>query len=229
VRPEEKYRQTVQPKAEAVVEKSWKQFQALFGLQLQPAFTPDHRLVRIRAGEEAAKPASDFSSGDKKAALARAQEILRQAADLLELRADYPLQAQAVRSDEISSQVEWVQTYHGVPIEPYGRITLQLDAQGGVRGLFSSYISDPLIVNAPSLDDAQARGVAISNLHFTPERPLEAGQIQKGDLILFAQGPQDSAAPIELKYAYRYWISGHEIVVDAERGDIISERDRRQN
>lgn len=210
-------------------EARWQKFQAQFGTHLNPTFTPDHRLVRIRSGEEGSTPADHFVTGDQSAALARAQEILRQAGELLGLKSDYPLQARAIRSDDISSQIEWVQTYHGVTIEPFGRITLQLDADGGLHGLYSNYISSPTIVNQPSLDDSSARSLAFSHLHFTPDRPLDSGPAPKGELVLFAPGPQDSSQSIELRYAYRYWVSGHEVMVDASSGEILSEKDRRQS
>jgi hypothetical protein len=215
-------------KSEQETQEAWRRFQSTFGAHLDPTFTPDHRLVRVRA-QESANPAEHFSTGNKDSALARAEDILEKSGDLIGLNPEYPLKAQAVRSDEISSQVEWVQTHRGIPIEPYGRITLQLDSQGGVHGLYSSYISDAVIANSPALDDSSARTLAISHLHFTPDRPLESEPTPRGELILFAQNPQSSGDPVELKYAYRYWISGHEVVVDAARGDILSERDRRQN
>ena len=214
--------------SEQARETGWRKFQSEFGSSLNPTFTPDRRLVRVRAGENMGKPADHFSSGDQDAALARAQEILRNAGGLLGLNPDYPLQARAVRADEISSQIEWVQAYRGVQIEPFGRITLQLDSEGGLHGLYSNYISDPVIVNHPQLDDSSARTLAFSHLHFEPDRPLQSGQAPKGDLVLFAPGPQDSSQPIELRYAYRYWVSGHEVIVDAANGDILSEKDRRQ-
>lgn len=167
-------------KSASAVEANWRKFQEKFGSNLESAFTKDHRLVRVRAGEELGSPADRFSTGNKDAALARGQEILQQAGELLGLKADYPVQARAVRSDEVSSQIEWVQTYHGVSIEPFGRVTLQLDAEGGLHGLYSNYISDPVIVNAPALDDSAARTMAFSHMNFQPDRPLESGPSPKG-------------------------------------------------
>jgi hypothetical protein len=214
--------------SEQDAETRWREFQEKFGEKLSPAFTADHRLVRVRAGDDSAKPLDRFSSGDTKAAMARAQDILKEAGDLLGLNPNYPLEPRAVRSDEISSQVEWVQTYRGVPIEPFGRVTLQLDSGGGIHGLYSNYISDPTISNSPSLSADSARASALANLGFTPDRPLNAGAPPAGELILFARGPQDSSQSVELKYAYRYWVSGREVIVDAARGEILSEKDRRQ-
>ena len=213
----------------AATETTWQSFRKQYGEGLEAAFTADHRLARIRAGSEPGIPASRFSSGDKNSARTRADEILHSVGDLIGLNSKFPVQSRSVRSDEISSQIEWVQTYHDVSIEPFGRITMQLDSRGGLRALYSNYISDPAIVNEPTLDDASAKNLALSNLHFTPERPGgPAGRAGKGDLILFAPGPQDSSATVQLKYAYRFWIEGREVIVDAAKGEILSEKDRRQ-
>lgn len=213
----------------SAVDEKWRNFQKEYGEHLDGAFTTDHRLAHIRALNEPGNPAQQFSSGDKNAALARAEEILHATGDLVGLNSDFPLQSKSVRSDEISSQIEWVQTYHDVSIEPYGRITLQLDASGGLRGLYSNYISDPVITNEPAIDEASAENLALSNMHFTPDRPDGlAARVGKGELILFAPGPQDSSESVQLTYAYRFWIEGHEVIVDAAKGVILSEKDRRQ-
>jgi hypothetical protein len=213
------------PLSPASVDERWRHFQKEFGLHFDSTFTLDHRLSHVRAVDRSARPMRGFDSGNKDAALKRAEEVLKVAGPLIGLNSDYPLSARAVSSDEISSQVEWVQAYRGVPIEPYGRITVQLDQNGGLRGLYSNYISDPVIGNEPSLDPVAAKNALISHLDFTVEHPERIGV---GELVLFSPGPQVTSSPVILTYGYRYWIEGREVILDAAKGEILSERDRRQ-
>lgn len=196
-----------------------------FGSELDLKFSSDHRLVRIRSSRKPGVAARTFQSGDYESVRKRSQEILDQVKSLIAYNPDFPVGENAIRSDEVSSQIEFTEKYRGVPLAPFGGITVQLDQNGGIRGLYSTYISEVRISNEASMDETEARELAPKKIHFSRTQDTPVG---KGELILFTPGPQDSEQPVELKYAYRYSIDGRDVILDASNGNILSERDRRQ-
>jgi hypothetical protein len=216
---------TLAPLSVQDFDRSWKRFQEVFGEGFDATFTDDRRLSHVRAGEGSSIGALNYKRGNKEAALKRAEEVLHEAGSLIRIDPVLPLVARDVLSDEISSKVEFAQTYKNVPIEPFGKVTVQLDEAGGLRGLYSNYISDPVITNEPTQDPSVLKDSLLSQVHFTPDHP---DQVSTGTLILFAPGPQDSESKVPLTYAYRFFVDGREVVVDASNGKILSEKDRRQ-
>lgn len=204
----------------------WGVFQAGYGPFDENTFSPDLRLLRLRSDQSIAA-GGGFQSGQRNSVLARGEEIVKNAQELLGLDSFRSLSLASIQTDEFSSQLEWIQTVQGLPIEPAGRLSLQLTQEGGLRGLYSSIIADYRISNQVSMSMVEARQLVFSSLQFHLEHPEKVNDL--GHLILFAKNFQQSSTQVELRHAYRFWIEGREIIVDADNGQLLSEKDRRQS
>jgi hypothetical protein len=209
------------PTASRPGKEEWKRFQEKFGAELQSGFSADGRLVSISGRPGAGKRAQPgFTPEDPRQAIARAKEIVEQARALLGINEDWPLGEPLAQTGKISAQVYFQQSRGGVPVAPFGTVSVDLDSQGGLIRLDSSYAPDPQIVNDPVLDSSEAKLRALGAVGDQSSTLKPQG----GNTVLWI-----SAGGSEARYAYEYYIQGRRVIVDAGSGAILLKRDVRQN
>jgi hypothetical protein len=202
----------------------WKRFRDKFGQELEPRFTPEGRLISVRGrpghGHGTTRPG--FSPEDPRQALARAKEVLEAASELIGVTPDWPLEQPIAKGSKVSAQVYFKESGSGVAIAPFGSVWVDLDSQGGLLGLDSSYVPSPAVVNTENLDPSDAKMRALAAV---PDGD-SALKVEGGDPVLWVERAP-SGVP-EARHAYEYYVQGRQVIVDASNGAILHKRDVRQ-
>ena len=218
-----------QAKAPAKRPADWENFKQRYGSELQASFLPSGRLASIQGSPARGKKgASDFRSDDAKLVIARAQEILDAAHDLLGIKNDQPLESPVYRGNEFTAQVVYREAIRGIPLAPFGTVTIAMDSEGELTSLASDYLPE---LNIPNLADPPqnmeaARDRAIASVGDSSESVRTGG----GGMIIWVgsrtPGQSDGeVAPARL--ARDYFVQGREVIVDASSGEVIYKKDRR--
>jgi hypothetical protein len=203
-------------------EQVWQTFKAQFGEDLQAQFDSDGRLDSVKGSTSGSKKAgSAFRSDEPQQAIARAREILEASAGLLGIQSDLPLERPRAQGDRISAQVTFRETKNAIPILPDGVVIVDLGSQGELLGLYSSYVPDIKIVNQIRLSADEARKQAISSVLSPVGLKPEGG----GEVIWVTK----STVPPSGYRAYEFEVQGHQVVVNAESGEILFKRNRGRN
>jgi hypothetical protein len=199
----------------------WAAFTERFGAELRAELGPGGRVTAIRGARgHGAQAGASFNSTDPQATIARAREILKAAGDLLGLRSDCPLGEPVYRGDATSADVYFRETHDGLPLSPYGQISIKLGPQGELVDLGSSYVPGVEETNQTKLSEDDARRVALGTSG--GETRAEGGQ-----QILWSGTPASDSGLVSARRAYDFVFHGHEVVVDAQTGAVIMSRDRR--
>ncbi len=188
---------------------NWNAFKAKFGSDLQSEFTPDGKLIAIHGTIGSGQFAnSDFRPNDPEKVIMRAREVIHEGRPLLGVRSNWPLDQGVAKEGSISAQVFFNETYDGIPLAPVGSVKVDLGSKGELIALYSDYTSDVHIRNKTVLSQAQAQLKAFSSK-------------DSGSKVIWVMG-QDAY------YAYRFMVQGHQIIIDAQTGQVLSRRDQRQ-
>lgn len=197
----------------------WREFAEKFGTQLKPEFSKEGNLVSIRGAPGSGTPASaEFHPENPQMAIARAREILAAGRELLGVREDWPLESAAAKNSNVSAQVFFSETYHGVPVAPVGSLKIDLGSQGELVALHSDYASQVEVKNEVLMDSDQARDKAVA---WMQKQKTGSLRVDGGGKVVWVKGSDGH-------FAYQFMISGRQVVVDAQTGGILLTRDRRQ-
>ncbi|MEO5971166.1 MAG: hypothetical protein ABIQ95_14655 [Bdellovibrionia bacterium] len=204
----------------------WQVFTERFGPDLEPQFNADGQLVSIRGvpGQGVAAT-DDFKTQDPQKVISRGQEILSAAHDLLGLTADLPLSNPIPRGGPLTAQLYFRETYRGLTVLPEGNLKIDLGLKGEILGLSSNYIPEIKVVSDVRLTSQDAFSKALSSMDEgkLPSIAMTHGNSSsEGNKVVWVtQATQGHVA-------YQFFIRGHEIVIDAGTGEVLSSRDRRQ-
>jgi hypothetical protein len=190
---------------------SWDLFREKYGQSLEAEFLPDGRLVAIHGSPMASSASGDFNPKNADQTADRAREILDAAADLLGLQKELPLANPRTQTGEVSAQAFFSETLNGAEIAPQGGVSVDLGPHGELLGLDSSYVP----------------GIQTSNsVNLSPEDATRSVEGAEGSrLVVWVLSP--GAKPPEGRYAYDVSAHGMRVVVDAQTGQVIVKRDRR--
>lgn len=192
----------------------WLKFKAKYGNILRAEFTADGRLISVQGGSDGIFSSdSGFSTRDMKAVRARAKEILRSAASLLRMDPDRSLDSGRVQAGEFSAQVFFEQTVDGIPVQPGGKITVDLGPEGQLLSIYSDADPGVKIENSRRLSATDARGLL---------SPQQALPVQGGRAVVWVKNGTG-------RQAYEYLVDGKQTIVDADTGEILFQRSRRSH
>jgi len=188
----------------------WKYFNEKFGPHLKAEFSNDGRLVSIRGTLGGGHPADrKFRSENSQMAIERAQEILKEAGNLIGIRADWPLAREVARGNRISAQVFFTEMYQGVPLAPVGSVKVDLGSRGELLALDSDYVPQVDIRNEVLLSPEQAQKKAGVPVQSNAEE------------VIWVTGKEGY-------YAFQFLAQGYQVLVDAQTGRVLVKRDIRQ-
>jgi len=112
-------------------------------------------------------------------------------------------------------------------LAPLGAVSMDFGSQGELLGLYSNYVRNLNVTNQIKIDVAQAKLLAQTSVHSLmggEQKPFphtEGGKILAW--VLSSAEPQSVG-----KFAYQFFIQGYQVIVDAETGEILFQRDKRQ-
>jgi hypothetical protein len=196
-------------------QKAWTQFTKQFGTHLQPQFSEDGYLLSISREPSFKKNESfsveNFDTKNSIQGLNRAKEILAAAQELLHIQPDWPLENATIQNGPLSCQIYWTETHQGLPVLPGGAIKIDLGNKGELLELQSTYLHSIQIVNQVHLTQDEAES-----------RVPGSGPIYGGNLIIWNTGNNQG------HMAYQMSRNGRQIILDADTGKILMNRDRRQ-
>ena len=224
------------PHKDLPLEQEWNQFTRRFGSELKPKFSANGQLVSIQ-GElnQSGQERTDFRSNDVEKIKIRANEIVDAAHGLLKVNSAWPLKIAGVRGGPISAQAFFNQSFQGVPLLPVGNVKVDLGPKGEILALESDYASEIKIVNEDQLSLEQTRKLAMESVSQTADvkrKALPSGQ--GSPVVQGALGAQSERRVIWVAdhdrayHAHSFLISGREVIVDAQTGDVLLNKDRRQ-
>ena len=204
---------------------NWKNFKQRFGDRLTPAYTPDGHLVAVRGFPDQPARATGFNPESKQDAIARAQEVLHEARDLIGVSDQLPLSPQFVSATKNGARVYFKEEWAGIRVEPHGTFAVDLGREGEVKGVDVDYIPRLRVSNELALTEAEATQKAAELLQGRLRVPLT---IHDAEHVIWVPRPlgEGAAAP-EARHAYRFNPEGREIVIDGSSGRVLHERDHR--
>lgn len=200
------------------------QFKQQFGSGLELKMSPSGCLISVRGNPQQSLPAEGaFSPTETDQARARAQEVLRLASDLLCLDPLWPLGEPLLSNSPVSAQTSYHETRDGLPVLPFGAVSITLGPNGQVLGLDSSYLGGGALGNERKLSADEAREKAMVVF---PTGPDYSGKALEGRPIFWRGSTAENGETTVLN-AYDFFSHGHQVVVDAGNGTILYKRDRR--
>ena len=206
----------------------WEKFRKKFGDDLVAQFSPEGRLLNMRGhAEHSAMASGEFRADDPQKALARARELLAEAASLIKLRPELPVESTSdhpiYQGDETSAHVYFHESSAGIPLAPFGSISVDIGSKGELTGLYSDYVPDLKITNERKIgsEEAQVRALAVS-----PElgTALTRGN---GKSIVWVLRPEQPGGIPEGRHAFEFNVQGTQVIVDAGTGAVLFSKDRR--
>lgn len=207
-------------------EKALAEFKRKFGEDLQVKLTKDGYLASVEGSVTgSARAGAGFDPKDPRKAVARAQEILAAAASLLGVQPEFPLQSPFAQTGATSAQVFYRESVGGMPISPYGRVSIDLGPRGELIGLHSSYVRNISVENQRKLDSGAAREYAVAAV----KDPGTALRTEGGDSTVWIVSPPQPGAgqSVIARHAFEFNVKGWQVVVDAQDGRVIYKRDVR--
>lgn len=188
-----------------------------FGSRLEARFSSDGRLESIAGAVDRESGVNGFDPHEESQVRRRVQEILEVARGPLGLRDDWSLDKPIIRTGAVSAQAYFRETFEGVPVEPWGQVSIDLGPSGELLALYSSYRPDIKISNRIVLGEEQARVLAESAV---AEHDSALGT-EVGETIIWESGGIG-------RYAFEFNVRGRQVVIDASNGQVLSNRDQRQ-
>ncbi|MEK6705772.1 MAG: hypothetical protein AABZ06_08285 [Bdellovibrionota bacterium] len=215
------------------VDNAWEVFQSRFGPGLEPQFLKNGALASIHSKlamavddktDTAAKNGvPGFSTLDISKIETRAAQIIESIKPLLMVENDWLLEKVSTKSGPVSAQVFFRQSRNGVPLAPYGNISINLGKNGELISVYSDYL--PFVRVNPSGERLTTEQAGVKALTALPD--LKPATPEGGSLVLWASKP-DMGRTVDAKYAYEFYVAGRQVVVDASDGSVLHVRDRRQ-
>ncbi len=186
-------------------------------------FGPDGRLGEIRGRMGAtSRKVPNFQPKDAAAASARGKAILESVQDSLGVAPGFPLVEVHVQIGVISAQVTYQQSLAGIPVEPGGRVVIDLGSHGELLGLSSEAWSSVNLINEVKLDSGSAGRIAVNAI----EEKNTAMSSGSGSSVIWVSRPIGGGSP-EGRHAYQFMVNGRMVVVDASSGAVLKRRDVR--
>ncbi len=217
---------TPSTQVQQVRQKAWEKFRDLFGRDLTATFLPDGKIASINrpAGASAKKAHSKFNVQDREEVIARAEEILRAAEELIGTNSRLPLKNPQVKQGGLTldgrprfAEVSFEETFNDLPLAPYGSVTVQLDGEGELRALYSHYLDEVQVGNKRVMDSASAKDYLRSQISGDEK-------IKGGRSVIWLDSTDTTA---QARYAYEFYVNGVQTIVGAEPGEKIERRDRK--
>lgn len=194
------------------------QFKDKFGKDLVIAFDERGRLASVKGKMGSNMKADEgFTPDDPQKAIKRAKEILEAAGSLIGLNSSLPLGDPRVKTGNISAQVYFQEFVRDVPVAPVGNITVDLGPEGELIGLYSDYNGDLKVGNSFRIDSSQAKDMAVSAAITNESTGLKT---EGGSRVIWTNGNEG-------RCAYDFTVGSRQVIVDAETGKVIFQRDRR--
>lgn len=200
------------------------EFKSRFGLSLELGVDSAGCLVSVKGTPQKATPADGkFAPSDSAQAIVRAREVIRAASEFLCVDATWPLGEPIVSSSPFSAQASFHETRDGLPVLPFGAVSITLGPKGELLGLDSSYSGGGAIANERKLSQDEARAKVSAAL---PSDTDYSGKALEGRPILWVAARTDGGTSTVL-HAYEYFSHGKQVIVDAGNGAILLKRERR--
>jgi hypothetical protein len=163
-----------------------------------------------------ARAKGNFSTAEPQQAIARAREILAQAAPLMGMENGLPLQGAESHGDQYSARVSFQEFSNGLPIAPSGNVTVDLGPNGELLGMYSSYVPGISVAGNLNLSPEAAKNEAIRAI---PDAGI-ALRARGGSTVIWVNNAVG-------RPAYVYTVQGRQVVVDGATGKILASRDQR--
>ena len=200
----------------------WRKFQDEYGSELAAKFLPDGTIASIRGAPGVGQTADGFQPTEVESVQRRAREVMDDLAALVGVDQATVLNGPTARGDTQVPQAEFHQTVEGLPVEPLGRIRMDLGKSGELLGVYSEYVRNVRLEGEVRLDDAQAQAKVREAL---PGVASSLG-VEGGRLVAWVV--QAVRTPSVLaRRAYEYYLDGRRVIVDAENGRILSNQSHR--
>lgn len=195
-------------------------FKEKFGQELGVETNRKGQLLRVRGSLSiSTRFRGEYKSDDPAHVLARAREVLESAAGLIGIRQDSPCGEPEVTAGAGSAQVVFKQYYDGKPLEPLGKITIDIGPRGELVALYSTYATGFEMVNNDVIDRAVAFEAARR-----AQPSMHAALASGGRKVIWVA----QAEKMEGRYSYEFHVEGRRIIIDAGNGKVIFTRDMRK-
>ena len=191
----------------------WKAFRDRFGPDLGMELA-GQQVALIRSTGPKREAPSSFNSSDSQQVLSRARQVLEAAADLLGIDDQLPVGNPMVQASDVGGEVSFHESWNGIPLAPEAGVTIQLGARGDLRAIYSKYVPSMNVTNHVALTLEQAKEKVIAALNLPSDANIQGGAhvIWIGTTLGYE--------------AYEFFAAGKQIVIDAETGAVLFQRDR---
>lgn len=193
---------------------AWNGFKKRFGESLQAEFHPDGRAAFVKgAPRTGARGSSSYRSSEADQVKLRAEEVFANARELIGATSKNRFADPLIQPGRVSAQVFFQQIVDGVPLTPVGTVSITLGPEGELIRLDNAAVPNIPVVNERRLTVDQAK-TAASDV-------FSGAAVEGGAAVAW------SPTGTEARHAYEFYAKGRQIIVDAQTGQVISNRDRR--
>lgn len=155
----------------------------------------------------------------------RANEIIESIRFELGIQEHTPLGKPRFNLGPHSAQVFFQETYFGYPILPFGSVKISLGPKGELLQLESSYVRELVLTNEIRLSSEEAFAKAkneIFNGKLSPENKV-------GRTVVWAPMSISEGQETKGHFAFEYFSSGFQIILNASDGTVLAKIPRRSN
>jgi hypothetical protein len=129
------------------------------------------------------------------------------------------------RRDQVSQTIYYDQSYGGVKLEPWGRVTVQWLTSGELISMDSNVLPAVVTSESKMSEESEIREqlkVELENSGDSASSPISPGR-----LILWSTGELSGDQKLA-RYAYSYQVAGFHWVLDAQTKKVLERRDHRK-
>lgn len=209
--------ETRQLASQVDIRSMWKKIERRYGKHLTPRYF-GNRLVEIKGSVLRPRTKKNrFNPARADQLLSRSQEIFEDIRPLLGNGQPVEFLRPMATTGKYSGQTFYQQSVEGYPLKPFGNVTIDLGPQGEVIRVSSDVVPGIQVKNEKSLSVEQAEKSALTwlkNEHHLMD-PLRGGEP-----IVWVPRPETDGLSVDAYYAYDFYVSGSQLVVDAQDGAI---------
>lgn len=206
----------------------WERFREDFGPDFEPTYLRG-ALVSVRKAGNVAHAPGAFDLREAQQVIARARTILEALHSELNIAPESTLDNPYFQGTEHSAQVHFKQSFGGVPVSPFGGVTVLLGPGGELERLDSSTLPAVKVTNQVVLSSDQARAHAVQAF-FSGQSDWRAGPpVEGGAHVIWVPRPLSDNGPAEGRHAYDFNIGGDQFVIDAATGEVLYRKSQRRH
>jgi len=206
--------------------RNWSQFQKKFGKHLRADFSSQGQLLRIRGEVGQGKPnrSGEFTSQNSIDVIHRSEQVVQAVKALIHYEEQFPIQQVQAQPGKWSAQVHYRQVWSDLPLEPLGKLKVDLGPQGELLGVDSDYHPGVQVKNGGVFEVSEIQARSVAQAHLKEDGTHFVASLKEGRKIIWVDRRLVGFP------AYSYSEQGRTVVISAQgTPKLLSFQDKRRH